>query len=799
MAGAPCIPERDAFPALKWNMRVNLGLRSEELAEVNLAYSRDTAPSGQASAPLLRGGRWNFQTASRRPASASLQPITGDPLSPRDELYAKTDLATALLDSNLGVLGFVEQVIQKLPAERDKAFSRNPLDDNLCRLKALMADLQRPAISLQNGSYEQFRQTAAKTVDLLAQDSRRYVAEAVGTATSMPTGLSPAEMEAVQSFNHLQRAMQSVFNLPVEDGDIYLEAQVKTDNSLDDQDRGGMNRIFSTISYSGTNRPFYLRYMPYYLMTMRAPLFLHALSRPRQLSATTTRPGPLNLPDKLATRYGVPHGTPVMYHSVSRYGLSNQTSEESYGLPMKFYYSFQEGGVTKTLSLDRKEHFYVQLVNRPSLTIPEGVVPGLRATEAKYVMYQRQQQAYLYDAGPRRLALNQQQHQKILRHNADLGRVGEANSPVNFSFASDGSLPSVMNRIFNDNAVRKVSNQSSLVQLIPQGYKDKMQLMAELTEAIRPAFQREQERIETLRAKLFEDFAAGKIKKDVVEDTCRREAVASFRNLIAERRMQVPAQAGRQLIGQAVATVSDLFEEMYSNKAADFARLAAARHLFASKVEPFYTAFKESMAGNNGYLNLSRALEDLGVENRKAFDVAVLRVTEKMEEAGGFKSQLKVAYWGGVTQYLADLHYGPEGLVREGSYISRDGLPANGREFEKRLEQKAPELLSDPVQVANRLRATFAYFDYNVSPYYSLPWPNLYRNNDLLRSSGRPNDVRDPKTLKPNEPPVNLTIKLDGQTIRMAGTVRRESSRPRAAMRQQQRPTPSNALAPSMA
>ena len=161
----------------------------------------------------------------------------------------------------------------------------------------------------------------------------------------------------------------------------------------------------------------------------------------------------------------------------------------------------------------------MQLVNRPSLTIPEGVEPGLPASEAKYVMYQRQQQAYLYDAGPGRLALNQQQHQTILRHNADLGRIGNPNSPVNFSFASDGSLESVMNRIFNDNAVRKVSNRSALVQLIPQGYKDKMELMAELSEVIRPAFQREQERIETLRAKLFEDFAAGKMKKDVVENT----------------------------------------------------------------------------------------------------------------------------------------------------------------------------------------------------------------------------------------------------------------------------------------
>ena len=273
---------------------------------------------------------------------------------------------------------------------------------------------------------------------------------------------------------------------------------------------------------------------------------------------------------------------------------------------------------------------------------------------------------------------------------------------------------------------------------------------------IQPGFQREQERIEALRSELFGRFAAGAIGKDVVEDTCRKEAVASFRKLIAERRMQVPPQAGRQLIGQAVATINDLFEEMYSNKAADFARLAAARQLFCG---PGGT-FPHGVQGEHGQEQRLSELEprDGGFERGKPKDLrwGGPRVTEKWKNRTGFKDQLKAVYWGGVTQYLADLHYGPEGLVRGGDYISRDGLPASGRQFERYLDEKAPELFSDPVQVANRLRATFAYFEYNVSPYYSLPWPNLYRNNDLLRSSGKPNEVRDPKTVKPREPAVDL-------------------------------------------
>ena len=69
-------------------MKVNLGLRSEELAQANLAYSKDPAASAYFSAPALRASQMAVQTASRRTALASLQSLPGDPVSPRDELYA---------------------------------------------------------------------------------------------------------------------------------------------------------------------------------------------------------------------------------------------------------------------------------------------------------------------------------------------------------------------------------------------------------------------------------------------------------------------------------------------------------------------------------------------------------------------------------------------------------------------------------------------------------------------------------------------------------------------------------------
>jgi hypothetical protein len=781
-------------------MKANMGLSSEDLAGLTMVYGKDSLPEAPLTAASLAGGSLPVRTASLRPAIISLRPVTGESVSARDELYLKTDVAAATLDSSQSVLAFVEKTIQVLPGsgQQKGAFARTPLDDNLCRLKGLFADLQRPAVSNAVGAYEDFKETAAKTVDFLSADCRRHVTETAGTASSMQTGLSPAELETVQNFNHLRQVMTTVFKLPLEDGEIYLDAQVQPSASLDDAERGGMNRVFSTISYSGTNRPFYMRYMPYYLLSMRAPLFIHALSRPRQLSATTTRPGPLKLPDKIAVRYGVPNGVQMTYHSVSRYGLSNQTDREVGGPPMRFYYSYSDNGVTKVLSFDKKEHFYVQLVNRPPLQLPPGMAGNTEPLTATYVMYERARQAYVYQTASKRLSLTQQQHQNILLFNADSVNLDDPNSPVHFSYASDGSLDSVMNRIFNDNAVRVVSSKSSIVELIPKGYKDKMQLMGELAEIIKPAFQREQDRIEAIRMEMFRNFAQGKVDKAVIEDTCRKEAVASFRKLVSERRMQVPVQAGRQLIGQAVATINDLFDEMYAEKSDDFARVAAARHFYASRTEPFFSAFKDSMAKSNGFLNLGRAMEDITAEDRRTFDALVLRVAEQMEAPGAFRDQLKAAYWGGVTQYLVDLNYGPEGIVREGDYVGRDALPRIGREFEAHLEKKAPELLADPVQVANRLRSTFAYFQYNVSPYYSLPWPNLYRNNDLLRSSGQPNAVRDQKTIKPRENPVEITMTLDNRPVRMMGSKPREVSRHRTSVptvgnRQRSVPEPSMA------
>lgn len=768
-------------PAERYNksMKANIGLTATELQKLNFVYAPEAStPAVPLSAPTIMTGRSAVKAASARPVLVALRPLHGEPVSARDALYLQTSVATDVLSSSESAVSFVEAVIQSLPPSKGEkeAFARTPLDDNLCRLRALFADMQRPSIVERLGGKDATREAVSKTVSSLAKESRQYVAEVVGKASSLEKGLSPAEFEAVQNFNHLQRVMSEVFQMQIDGGEIFLDSSIRPSVSLDDADRGGMNRIFGSISPSGTNRPFYMKYMPFHLLSMYGTLFKQALSRPPQLAAVTTRPGPLKLPKSLANRYGIPQETPVTYHSVSRYGLSNQKDTGVGEVPMKFYYTYESEGVSKVLELDRKEHFYTQLSNRPALKIPVGLMGNKEELSLVYVMHDRQNQAYIFKkpgarVGDPQYNFTQQQYQKVLQYNATPELLNDPNSPVHLT--TDGSLRGVMNKIFNTNAVRVVSSQGSF--LLPKTQQDRMQLMEELIEVLSPDFTREQDRICALRQDLFRKFADQQVDKGEIENTCRLEAVKAYRQMTAQRRLNVPTAAGMHLISETVVEIDKNFDELWNKKAKEFARTATARLMYAKEEEPFFSAAKRDREAHNGMLNVTRAFADLPEEERVRFDAAVAKMTEDMEAPGGFKDQLQGVFWKAVTQDLMDRNYGPEGTVSGGTYISREGLPANSEEFKAYLKQSAPELVADPVQVANRLSSTFAYYAYNISPYYSVPWPNLFRNNDRIRNREQlPNEQRDPRTYKPTEPPVILTMNVAGVNVRMTGTRLRE-------------------------
>src|SRR6266542_535928 len=118
-------------------MKANMGLASEDLTDLTMVYSKELRAEAPLSAVALTGGSISVRTASLRPAIVSLRPVTGEPVTPRDELYLKTDVAAGALDSTQSVLAFVEKTIQGLPGsgQQKDAFARTPLDDNLCRLK----------------------------------------------------------------------------------------------------------------------------------------------------------------------------------------------------------------------------------------------------------------------------------------------------------------------------------------------------------------------------------------------------------------------------------------------------------------------------------------------------------------------------------------------------------------------------------------------------------------------------------------------------------------------------------------
>jgi hypothetical protein len=744
-------------------MKVNLALTGEEIQKLQAVYTKEPASPVALTAASLRVGAVGLTTPSRRCAVVGFGPLQGDPLSARDSLYLQTDVALGCLNPQEGVLGFVEQAILSLPDSRDEAFSCTPLDFNYCRLKGSFGDLQRAEIVRRVGDYDKFKKVVADNIELLAKDSRDYVLKSVGDAMTLKDGLSAPDLEAVQAFNHLRRVMGSVFKLPIEDGEVYLDAKPNESQSLDDAEAGGMNHVFSGISYSGSQRPFYLKYIPYYLLSMEGSKFLNALSRPRQLSAVTTRPGPLTLPRPIELAYGVPEGTKVTYHPVSRFGETNQRSNnanKSAGPPMQFYYSYEDKGVTRVVTLDRSHHKWVQGMNRPPLEIPPGVINNSAPVEAKYKWYSRNH-GYIYAVGRTEHALTQAQHQKVLLHNSKRLEMTDPNCPVHMTHSADGSLDTVMNKLFNTLAARAATNKNYIVDLLPKGHRDRMKLMKEVMASLRPDFEREQQRIEAVRLALFEEFANDRRQKDTIEDICRKEARASFRALVEARRVAVPRKIGVEKLKEAVRQINEKFDRLYLDKADGFTKYGAARALYKQRVEPFRALIEANRKKHCGQINVSQVLEEVSAEDRKVFDAMSLHVRDQMETPGGLRDALQATYWGGVTQHLMDQFYGPEGIHADGEYIGREGLPRNSAEFLEYLGKNAVELESDPVQVANRLSKTFANFAFNVSPFYAIPWPNLYRKNDLLRPTGQANSARDQRTVKPEEPPVTLHMNVD--------------------------------------
>src|SRR5437867_8863848 len=96
-------------------MKANMGLASEDLAGLTMVYSKEPLAEAPLSAVALTGVSLPIRAASLRPAIVSLRSVSGEPVSPRDELYLKTDVAAAALDSSQSVLAFVEKAIQSLP------------------------------------------------------------------------------------------------------------------------------------------------------------------------------------------------------------------------------------------------------------------------------------------------------------------------------------------------------------------------------------------------------------------------------------------------------------------------------------------------------------------------------------------------------------------------------------------------------------------------------------------------------------------------------------------------------------
>ena len=293
---------------------------------------------------------------------------------------------------------------------------------------------------------------------------------------------------------------------------------------------------------------------------------------------------------------------------------------------MKFYYSYEDKGVTRVLTMDRRQHFFVQLVNRLPVEIPAGVINNPEPVKAKYIMYDYKNKAYIYEAGRTRHACPSHSTRRFSTAQCQVGGHGRPQRPVHLTHMADGSSDTVMNRLFNDLAAKAVSNKSYIVEFLPQRAPRAHQAN-EGVDGKAPARLREGAvRVEAIRSQLFEEFAAGQRQKDTIEDACRKEALRGFRALVAEKRVAMPPERGLSIIENAADVINRKFGAMYQSKADEFAKAGTARALYRKKVEPFHSVFKSLTAKHNGFLNITAALEELGPANRTAFDALLLDV-----------------------------------------------------------------------------------------------------------------------------------------------------------------------------
>ena len=782
-----------------------------------MSYTKEFSNQKDLSTSNLTAGVVGFISATTRPAVVSVASLEQVPglvtnlkVGDRDRLYALTDIYANCLDDSSSVGACIAADIQEMynfhKFEGDtsgafgkvSAFEINPLDVALCNLKGIFADLQRKSVISQVTSYAEYKRNAADFIEQEAQRARLYVAKAIGNGRDMAS-LSPAEQQAVQAFNHTRRMTQKLFNLPLENGFVYVDNALRPTQTLDDPDNPIMNKAFAGFSYGGANRETYLAVMPAFVLTSHPATFIHALSKPTHLKPNTTRPGPLNVPAAIGARYNIPTGVQLTQHSIPRFGETNQTdhilSNKKQAPPIKYYYTYEADGITKVVAMKRIDHEFLQMQNRVPMKFPAGVVAnipeGAPCIYVKATASSDRIHTYRYSVNGAAYELSKAQHQAVMRYNLNLVDKENPNAPLQYTNQTDGDLYGAMNSIFNDLTARSVSHKSTYFKvLIPTEYKDRLALMELLHSKIKPAFDREQERIRELREGMLIKLITKETTQDQILDTCRKEAVNGFRKMLAEltyaRSMDIGS--ARKKINEVAVNVQGQLDKKFSEVAGDYAALGAARIYYHKKTEPFYGLMRKMLGVGepaekgkkvSGFIDVSKILEGVSLAEKNMFVGTQTKVSEALLSEGGLKEQLEATYWGSVTQHISDAFYGPEGVISSGKYITREGLPKNRKEFEAYLVNNMPDVLKFPLQVGNRLTKNFASFAHNMAPYYSMPWPNLHRVNDVMREA-KPNTAQSPDSIKPIEPPVKMEIKValqDGTvvTVPMTGTREREN------------------------
>lgn len=721
-------------------MRVQPYLLPEQIKALHLGYLKDTQdPVSPLISPYYLQTRLILQTPLLQKVGLSFSPTKNPRVRPEDRVFLLTQVALNCLNPDYSRFGFVEELLQ----EPDLKGHMDFLEQQYLRVLGLFGDMQYTP--LKDNRFQTYR----ALLENHTQECREYLSQIISNWHTLETQLNPRQHSAVVAYNHINRVMGIIYGW--EPQELYVDYR-PPEVTLDEKEERMHERVNARMTYGGEQRTLYNHYLPHYLISSHYSVFLHALSRPAEVSPVTSRFKDLTLTSAMTNMLNLPQATKVTYHPIPRLGEAYSSKRPA--MSMTYYYSYPQDGCLRVLAVNRKLHQAVQLHNRMPMTVPDKLGGG----QAYYKGYNSKRKLYEYQLNGRITEFAHREHLLILRHNAALHGTDPDTSPVKLAHVADSSPEDVFRRLLHPLSRRALGNTALQIPLLPQGYAERKAVRETLRQRMLPLFEQGHAAVQAVREAGMQRYLNRELDWMDLDNLGRQEARKVLVQYLRDMAFKIPRQSSMRILQKSVQDVHGLLELSAMKKLDLFARVGMGRLLYRERIEPFRQVFEQASRRRQA---ISTALEKLSEEDQQRFNLLTAVFMQQLAE-GGFLNELQKVYWGGVSQHLLDIHSGPYGIYNQGSYAGRDGLPQTSQEFLSFLEQRCPEFISNPIMVANRLSKTHAYLDFHLSPFHKLPWPNLHRNNPMLQQRAPVFKEPGVRVLRPEEPSVVLYTQFKG-------------------------------------